>query len=80
MDNTNKSCPPVRINNTLIMTDNRPSRALYTNVYDSNKYRKYMQENALKIMEEDRKKLDARMVCPSEMSYPELKYTAKPSK
>lgn len=69
MNNTNNTCPPKGLNNIILITDNRPSKSLYTNINDSNKFRKHLQENGDKILETYRMSFNGRMNCNPEMSH-----------
>ena len=78
MNNTNKTCPPNKMFNGILMTDYRPNKTLYTNVQDSNKFRKYLQNNAEKLMETERRSFGQRMGCDSEMTYKSAGKNLKP--
>lgn len=78
MNNTNNSCPPRQMTNGIMITDYRPNKALYTNVHDSNKFRKYLQENGDKLIELNRRTFETQFHCPSEMDWPEVNYDLQP--
>lgn len=67
MNNTNKKCPPVNINNGIMMTDYRPSKVLYTNVRNSHEFRQYLQSHGTQIMEKNRQLFDKRFGCEREI-------------
>lgn len=47
-----KTCPPRGLEFREI-TDYRPSKQVYDNIYDNNMYRNYLQKNALEIMKKN---------------------------
>lgn len=69
MDKDQPCAAPFKAGNHILLTDYRPSRSLYANVSDSNKFRYYLQQNATKIMDLDKKLLDERVGCKSEMKW-----------
>ena len=48
---------------SILGTDYRPRKQLYENVIDNNKYRLYLQQNAEKLMAENKSKFDSHMGC-----------------
>lgn len=58
---THKGCPSDIAQ--LTTTDYRPKHSLYTDVYDNNKFRKFLQHNANAIRNEQLKKFESNMRC-----------------
>lgn len=52
------------------MGDFRPRKALYENVQDNNKFRLYLQQNALKLMNENLKNVEGEVKCCAVESQP----------
>ena len=48
---------------SILGTDYRPRKQLYENVIDNNKYRLYLQQNAEKLMAENKSKFTSHMGC-----------------
>jgi hypothetical protein len=63
MNPTNNKCPN-NINQQLI-TDYRPNKYNYENVIDNNAFRLHLQQNAEKIMSENKLKYENSMQCCS---------------
>ena len=60
--------------NALHSTDYRPSKALYVDVKDSNKFRQFLQHNANKIRETQLKKFEySHKCCICEKQYKKIK-------
>ena len=60
-NNTNSSCPTDI--SRLSTTDFRPSKGLYENVFDNNKFRLYMQRNGNKIRQMQLNQFEGKMSC-----------------
>ena len=60
-NNTNFSCPNDIAR--LSTTDYRPSKALYENVFDNNKFRMYLQRNSNKIRQMQLDQYEGKMSC-----------------
>ena len=70
-NNTNFGCPPKGMMNDIIYTDWRPNHALYSDVYDSNAFRLFLQRNGNAIRNEQLMKFEKNMrCCPCEGGQP----------
>ena len=70
---------PFRSSNHILLTDHRPSKALYTNVTDSNAFRYYLQKNGTSILETERKMLSDNVGCTNELTWMKApKFNVKP--
>jgi len=56
-----KSHPPIGMNNSLLMTEMRPTSTQYENIVDNNKYREELLTNGKKIREANLKQLEQKM-------------------
>ena len=61
MNNTHSGAPAIRINNGIVTTDYRPNKALYVDVFDNNKFRKFLQRNGNAIRNEQLIKFEKNM-------------------
>ena len=60
-NNTNASCPTDI--SRMSQTDYRPSKALYENVFDNNKFRMYLQRNGNKVRQMQLNQYEGKQSC-----------------
>ena len=63
IDPTNPKCGPKGGYQSIIFTDHRPEKSRTVHVYDNTKYRKYLQNNAEKLMASNFKTIRGQFAC-----------------
>ena len=63
IDPTNPKCGPRGGFQSLIFTDHRPEKSRTAHVYDNTKYRKFLQQNAEKLMNQNFQGVRGQLTC-----------------